>query len=230
MKLAIIGYGRLGRAIGRAWEKAGGEIVAKISSPDSWDANDLDADIAVECTTPNSAVKNLTKCIEAGLPVVTGTTGWLDDLKFIEELAISKKSCVFYATNFSIGVHLTNKMAAQMTKLLKSFDEYSPMITESHHIHKLDKPSGTAITLSEVVKKASDIKHINIDSIREGEIIGTHELIWDSEIDQISLKHHAKSRQGFANGAVKSLFWLFEKNKYGDYGVFTMEHLIDTIS
>lgn len=230
MKLAIIGYGKLGKAIGHAWEKAGGEIVAQISSSDSWNANDLNADIAVECTTPSSAVKNLTKCIEAGLPVVTGTTGWLDDLQIIEDLAKSKKSCVFYATNFSIGVHLTNKMAAQMTQLLKSFDEYSPMITESHHIHKLDKPSGTAITLSEVVKKAGEIENINIDSKREGEIIGTHELIWESEIDQISLKHHAKSRQGFANGAVKSLFWLYEKNKNGDYGVFTMEHLIDTIS
>ena len=153
MKLAIIGYGKLGKAIGHAWEKAGGEIVAQISSSDSWNANDLNADIAVECTTPSSAVKNLTKCIEAGLPVVTGTTGWLDDLQIIEVLAKSKKTCVFYATNFSIGVHLTNKMAAQMTQLLKSFDEYSPMITESHHIHKIDKPSGTAITLSEVVKK-----------------------------------------------------------------------------
>ena len=199
-------------------------------SSDSWNANDLNADIAVECTTPSSAVKNLTKCIEAGLPVVTGTTGWLDDLQIIEDLAKSKKTCVFYATNFSIGVHLTNKMATQMTQLLKSFDEYSPMITESHHIHKLDKPSGTAITLSEVVKKAGEIENINIDSKRAGEIIGTHELIWESEIDQISLKHHAKSRQGFANGAVKSLFWLYEKNKNGDYGVFTMEHLIDTIS
>ena len=230
MKLAIIGYGKLGKAIGHAWEKAGGEIVAQISRSDSWNANDLNADIAVECTTPSSAVKNLTKCIEAGLPVVTGTTGWLDDIQIIEDLAKSKKTCVFYATNFSIGVHLTNKMASQMTQLLKSFDEYSPMITESHHIHKLDKPSGTAITLSEVVKKAGEIENINIDSKREGEIIGTHELIWESEIDQISLKHHAKSRQGFANGAVKSLFWLYEKNKNGDYGVFTMEHLIDTIS
>ena len=230
MKLAIIGYGKLGKAIGHAWEKAGGEIVAQISSSDSWNANDLNADIAVECTTPSSAVKNLTKCIEAGLPVVTGTTGWLDDIQIIEDLAKSKKTCVFYATNFSIGVHLTNKMASQMTQLLKSFDEYSPMITESHHIHKLDKPSGTAITLSEVVKKAGEIENINIDSKREGEIIGTHELIWESEIDQITLKHHAKSRQGFANGAVKSLFWLYEKNKNGDYGVFTMEHLIDTIS
>lgn len=230
MKLAIIGYGKLGKAIGQAWEKAGGEIVAQISSSDSWNANDLNADIAVECTTPSSAVKNLTKCIEAGLPVVTGTTGWLDDIQIIEDLAKSKKTCVFYATNFSIGVHLTNKMASQMTQLLKTFDEYSPMITESHHIHKLDKPSGTAITLSEVVKKAGEIENINIDSIREGKIIGTHELIWESEIDQISLKHHAKSRQGFANGAVKSLFWLYEKNKNGDYGVFTMEHLIDTIS
>lgn len=230
MKLAIIGYGKLGKAIGYAWEKAGGEIVAQISSSDSWNANDLNADIAVECTTPSSAVKNLTKCIEAELPVVTGTTGWLDDLQIIEDLAKSKKACVFYATNFSIGVHISNKIAAQMTQLLKSFDEYSPMITESHHIHKLDKPSGTAITLSEVVKKAGEIENINIDSKREGEIIGTHELIWESEIDQISLKHHAKSRQGFADGAVKSLFWLYEKNKNGDYGVFTMEHLIDTIS
>ena len=230
MKLAIIGYGKLGKAIGKAWEAAGGSITAKISSSDSWDASRLDADIAVECTTPSSAIDNLSKCINAGLPVVTGTTGWLEDLHVIESLANEKKSCVFYATNFSIGVHLTNKIASQMTKLLKSFEEYTPSIIESHHIHKLDKPSGTAITLANVVKSASEIKNMEIDSIREGEIIGNHELNWDSNIDQISLKHHAKSRQGFAIGAVKSLVWLYEKNKNGDYGIFTMEHLIDTIS
>lgn len=230
MKLAIIGYGKLGKVIGEAWEKAGGEIVAKISSKDSWDVASLDADIAVECTTPSSAVQNLVKCIEGGLPVVTGTTGWLDELPKIEALAKENKTSVFYATNFSIGVHLTNKIASQMTKILKSFDEYTPSITESHHIHKLDKPSGTAITLSEVVKRSGQINSLDVESVREGEIIGIHELIWDSEIDQISLKHNAKSRLGFAQGAVKSLFWLHEKNKNGDCGVFTMENLIDTIS
>ena len=230
MKLAIIGYGKLGRAIGEAWEKSGGEIIAKITSKDTWDANTLGADVVIECTAPSSAVANITKCIKANIPVVTGTTGWHNELAAIESLAAENNAAVFYATNFSIGVHLTNKIAAQMTNIMKSFEQYTPSITESHHIHKLDKPSGTAITLSDVAKDAGAPSDMQIDSIREGEIIGIHELIWDSKIDQISLKHNAKSRLGFAEGAVQSAVWLYNKKLSGDSGVFTMENLIDEIS
>lgn len=230
MKLAIIGYGKLGKAIGEAWLRSGGEIVAKITSKDEWDVSELGADVVVECTAPASAVANIERCVKAGVPVVTGTTGWLEELPRIERLAAEHDACVFYATNFSIGVHLTNKIAAQMTNILKSFEQYTPSITESHHIHKLDKPSGTAITLANVIKEAGAPENLDVESIREGEIIGTHELIWDSEIDTISLKHDAKNRLGFAEGAVKSLMWLHKKNQDGDSGVFTMNELINDLS
>ena len=230
MRLAIIGHGRLGSAVGRAWDEKGNEVSTKITSKDSWEAKSLDCDIALESTVPSSAADNIIALLKAGVPVVVGSTGWHQRLDEIEEVVKETKGLVFHATNFSIGVHLLNKFASDMAQTMKSFKEYSPSILESHHIHKLDKPSGTAITLAEKVKQSGEYENFNVDSLREGEIIGTHELTWDSEIDYISIKHFAKNRKGFAMGAVKAALWILELKSKGVSGIFTMDDMIKKIT
>ena len=148
----------------------------------------------------------------------------------VEEAIKKNNGQLFHATNFSIGVHLLNVFSAHIAQTLSAFEEYSPSIVESHHIHKLDKPSGTAITLSNKVQAAGNISNIPVDSIREGEMIGTHELTFDSEIDSISIKHVAKNRRGFALGAVKASFWLLEQKSEGRSGIFTMDDMINDLT
>jgi len=229
MRLAIIGYGRLGKAVGEAWENAGGEVVARITSTDSWTPSELDCDVVFESTNPEGAAENVLGCLKAGLPVVVGTTGWHSRMQEVESLVEENEGLLFHATNFSIGVHLLNNFARAMSETMSSFEEYSPSIEESHHIHKLDKPSGTAITLADKVKNAGGYAEISIDSIREGEMIGAHELVWDSDIDRISIKHEAKNRSGFSLGAVKASNWLLEQKSNGVSGVFTMDDMIKKI-
>lgn len=226
MKLAIIGYGKLGKAVGAAWEEAGGIVTDTITSSNKWKASELDCDVVLESSTPDSATGNILECINCGLPVVVGSTGWHKNLAQVEEAIEQIHGQLFHATNFSIGVHLLNAFSAHMASTLRSFENYKPAIVESHHIHKLDKPSGTALTLSEKVSDASRISNIEINSIREGEIIGTHELVWDSEIDSISIKHEAKNRKGFALGAVQASKWIIEQKSKGRTGVFTMDDMI----
>ena len=226
MKLAIIGYGRLGKAVGEAWENAGGQVTHRITSKDSWSADGLDCDFVVESSTPRSASKNIISCVEAGLPVIVGSTGWHSDLALIENLVKEKNGIVFHATNFSIGVHLLNLFASIMSNTMAAFNNYTPSIEESHHVHKLDKPSGTAITLADKVKIAGGYSDLVVESVREGEIIGIHELKWDSDIDSISIKHEAKNRLGFALGAVRAANWTLEQKSKGVSGVFTMDNMI----
>ena len=226
MKLAIIGYGRLGKAVGEAWENAGGQVTQRITSKDSWNADSLDCDFVLESSTPKSASKNIASCVEGGLPVIVGTTGWHSDLALIEKLVEVKNGIVFHATNFSIGVHLLNSFASKISKTMAAFNNYTPSIEESHHIHKLDKPSGTAITLANKVEIAGGYSDLVVESVREGEIIGIHELKWDSDIDSISIKHEAKNRLGFALGAVRAANWTIEQKSKGVSGVFTMDDMI----
>lgn len=226
MRLAIIGFGKLGKAVGSAWEDAGGSVSDKINSISEWKATDLKCDVALECSTPNSAVDNMVQCINAGIPVVVGSTGWYQKIDVVEKAVNSNNGLVFHATNFSIGVYLLNLFSSQMAKTLNSFKEYSPSIEEAHHIHKIDKPSGTAITLRNKVGESFGSDSIPINSIREGKIIGTHELVWDSEIDQISIKHEAKNRKGFALGAVKASKWILDQKSKNVSGIFTMDDMI----
>ncbi len=226
MRLAIIGFGKLGKAVGSAWEDAGGVISDKINSSSTWSATDLTCDVALECSTPDSAVDNIIQCINAGIPVVVGSTGWHHKMDLVEKAVNSKNGLIFHATNFSIGVYLLNLFASQMAKTLNSFAEYSPSIEEAHHIHKVDKPSGTAITLKNKVSENFGPNDIPINSIREGEIIGTHELVWGSEIDKISIKHEAKNRKGFAIGAVKVSKWVLNQKSKNVSGIFTMDDMI----
>ncbi|MBM72214.1 MAG: 4-hydroxy-tetrahydrodipicolinate reductase [Crocinitomicaceae bacterium] len=226
MKLAIIGYGKLGKAVGSAWEEDGGIVTDTITSSSKWKASELDCDVVLESSTPDSATRNILACINCGLPVVVGSTGWYKDLAKVEEAIQQTHGQLFHATNFSIGVHLLNVFSTQMASTLRSFKNYKPAIVESHHIHKLDKPSGTALTLSEKISDVSGISKIKIDSIREEEIIGIHELVWNSEMDSISIKHEAKNRKGFALGAVQAAKWIVEQKSKGRTSVFTMDDMI----
>jgi len=226
MKLAIIGYGKMGQAVAKVALDNGWSIVAKVKRSDAWDPKDWGADIVFESTSPESAVDNALRCIKAGLPVVIGTTGWHHRMPELEQSG----GLVFYATNFSIGIHLMNNVSKYMTRVMTHFPEYHVSIKEEHHLQKLDSPSGTALTLSEVVKaeavKAEGLeKEIEISASRKDDVVGMHELCWVSEVDELVLRHKAISRQGFALGAFQALNWLPEK----DSGVFTMNDMITEI-
>jgi 4-hydroxy-tetrahydrodipicolinate reductase len=221
MKLAIIGYGKMGQAVAKVALDSGWSIVAKVKNGDEWDPNDWGADIVFESSSPGSAVDNSMRCIKAGLPVVIGTTGWHSRLPELEHSG----GLVFYATNFSLGIHLMNNISKYMTRVMTQFSEYNVSIKEEHHTQKLDLPSGTALTLSEVVEAEGVEKEIEISASRKDNVVGSHELCWVSEVDELVLRHKAISRQGFALGAFQALNWLLEK----DRGVFTMNDMITEI-
>jgi len=221
MKLAIIGYGKMGQAVAKVALENGWSIVAKVKKDDAWDPEDWGADIVFESTRPESAVDNALRCVQAGLPVVIGTTGWHLRLPELE----NSGGVIFYATNFSIGIHLLNHISKYMTRVMTKFSDYTVSIKEEHHKQKLDSPSGTALTLSEVVKAEGVDKEIEISASRKDDIIGMHKLCWDSNVDKLVLQHVAISRRGFALGAFRALNWLLEK----DSGVYTMNDLMSEI-
>jgi 4-hydroxy-tetrahydrodipicolinate reductase len=221
MKLAIIGYGKMGQAVAKVALDSGWSIVAKVEKGNDWNPNDWGADIVFESTSPGCAVDNTLRCIKAGLPVVIATTGWHSRLSELEHSG----GIVFYATNFSIGIHLMNHISKYMTRVMTQFAEYNVSIQEEHHTQKLDSPSGTALTLSEVVKAEGVEREIKISASRKDDVVGIHELCWVSEVDELVLRHKAISRQGFALGAFQALNWLLEKGS----GVYTMNDMITEI-
>ncbi len=170
--------------------------------------------MAIEFTVPSTALSNYMKCFEANVPVVSGTTGWLDRMDEVKEKCEKEGKTFFYASNYSIGVNIFFAVNSYLAKIMNNFPSYNVRMTETHHIHKLDAPSGTAITLAEGILEQVDRKEcwvleteekptdLAIHAIREGEVPGIHEIIYDSEADYISIKHDAKSRAGFALGAV----------------------------
>ena len=217
MKIALIGYGKMGKAIEQIAISRGHEIVSiiDINNPDGFTSDAFkSANVAIEFTTPSTAFNNYLKAFEAGVPVVSGTTGWLDKLDNIKELCQKEGKTFFYASNFSIGVNIFFALNKHLAKIMNNFPAYDIKLTETHHIHKLDAPSGTAITLAEgilenierkdrwTLEKEEQTTDLPIYAIREGEVPGIHEVVYDSEVDYISIKHDAKSRQGFALGAV----------------------------
>lgn len=234
MKIAIIGYGKLGKAVAEIAAEKGWTVVAKVNKGENWDPLSWGADVAFESSAPDCAVDNALKCLAIGLPVVIGTTGWHDRMAEVEVAAKENKSLVFHATNFSLGVHLLNQISSYMTRVMMQFPEYTASIQETHHTQKLDSPSGTAITLSNVVDKvrnttAETTPEILIDSYREGNVIGIHELVWKSEVDVLALRHDAISRRGFALGAFNAAVWVVERRNENLNGVFTMNDLISEI-
>jgi 4-hydroxy-tetrahydrodipicolinate reductase len=235
MNIALIGYGKMGKEIEAIAVKRKHKIVLHVEkdNADLVTENDLKkADVAIEFTTPHTVVDNIKKCIGAGLPVVVGTTGWYEHFAEVEKLCLQKKSALFYATNFSVGVNLFFKVNKYLAALMNKYEEYDVSMEEIHHIHKLDKPSGTAITLADQIidnlgrkkKWSLDEKSrdtLFIKDVREGEVPGTHIIKYHSEVDDIEIMHKAHNRKGFALGAVIAAEFLAGKK-----GIYTMDDII----
>lgn len=217
MNIALIGYGKMGHIIEEIAISRGHQIVSIIDIDNKADMDSdafRSADVAIEFTRPESAIENIFKCFEVGVPVVVGTTGWLDKLEEVKAEMKKKNGTLFWASNFSVGVNIFNAANKFLAKIMNDYDVYNVSMTEIHHIHKLDAPSGTAITLAEGIMENLDRKKswkldteessedIAIKAVREGEVPGTHIVTYDSEVDTITFSHEAKSRRGFALGAV----------------------------
>jgi 4-hydroxy-tetrahydrodipicolinate reductase len=236
MNFALIGYGKMGKEIEQIAVSRGHSVVLKI---DVNNQNDLTienlslADVAIEFTTPASATRNYNLCFEAGVPVVSGTTGWLDQKKKVEEACLAKHGCFFYASNFSLGVNLFFELNKVLARMMKPYPQYDISMTEIHHTQKLDAPSGTAITLAEGIiaengtKKSWTIhgqnskEELHIESIRKDPYPGLHSVKYDSEIDYLEITHNAYNRKGLALGAV-----LAAEFCNGKKGIFTMSDLL----
>jgi 4-hydroxy-tetrahydrodipicolinate reductase len=207
MKIAIIGYGKMGHMIEEVALSRGHEIVATIDAGDAFELNG--ADVAIEFTTPATAEANIRAAWAQGVPVVCGSTGWNAAALMDEDRRIHDKQMLVWSSNYSVGVNIFFELNKLLAQKMKDQPQYTPSITETHHIHKLDKPSGTAKTLSNDIMSAAKplngdatLNDVPIESIREGEVPGTHEVKWDSEEDTIVITHIAKGRRGFALGAV----------------------------
>ena len=220
MKIALIGYGKMGHIIESIARERGHEIVSIIdqNNLDEFESNAFaSADVAIEFTTPQTAADNILRAWKAGVPIVCGTTGW--NIDAMRQEAIEREDDgigLMWSSNYSIGVNILFALNKQLAKFMEAYPDYTPHMTEVHHIHKLDAPSGTAKTLQESI--GDDRLAIkDIESIREGEVAGIHTVIWDSEIDTISISHSAKSRKGFALGAVIAAEWMKGKTGWHDF-------------
>ena len=202
MKIAIIGYGKMGHMIEELALSRGHEIVARIDAGDAFELNG--AEVAIEFTTPATAKDNILRAGAQGVPVVCGSTGWDAASLMEEDKRLHERPMLIWKSNFSVGVNIFFELNKWLAETMSGQPQYTPSITETHHIHKLDKPSGTAKTLAEAIMANGRLANgeCPIESIREGEVPGTHEVKWDSEEDTIVITHIAKGRRGFALGAV----------------------------
>ena len=240
MKIALIGYGKMGHEIEKIALQRGHEIVCTIDINENDKFNSPEfksADVAIEFTSPDSALQNYRSAFAANVPVVSGTTGWLEHLGEIKQACKTDGKTFFYASNFSLGVNIFFALNNYLAKIMNQFPDYDVRMEETHHIHKLDAPSGTAITLAEGILDNLDRKkswlldetknenELQIKALREGEAPGLHTVIYESEADSIRITHDAKSRKGFALGAV--LAAEFTKDKKGFLGMKDMLKLDD---
>lgn len=248
MKIALIGYGKMGKAIEKIALSRGHEIVCKIDIDNQDDMDSplfASADVAIEFTTPATAVANYKRAFAQGVPVVSGSTGWLESMLEIKAMCDRGEATFFWTSNFSLGVNIFFAINRYLAAMMSGFPQYHPSMTEIHHIHKLDHPSGTAITLAEgIIAKDNLIKSwsedddaadvLRIDHVREGEVPGTHIIKWDSEVDTITIEHCAKSREGFALGAVIAAEWTAGKSGFLTmdqlmHGLIADSHLLDLV-
>ena len=231
MKIALLGYGKMGKTIEQIATQRGHEIVLKIDNPQT-DYDITLADIAIEFSTPQSAYQNITHSLSQGVPVVAGTTGWLAHYDEAVKVCEEHHTAFLYASNFSVGVNIFFALNKTLAKLMAPQHNYNVYIEEIHHTQKLDAPSGTAITLAEGIiaetdKTAwqlgatADEKTIPIEAKRIGTTPGTHIITYESEVDTIEIKHTAHNRTGFALGAVIAAEWLVNKK-----GVHTMQEVL----
>ncbi|MPT32825.1 MAG: 4-hydroxy-tetrahydrodipicolinate reductase [Chryseobacterium sp.] len=230
MKIALVGYGKMGKIIDEIAQSRGHEIVARLKeTPTTESLNN--ADVVIEFSNPEAAFENIKVCLENNIPVICGTTGWLDKKTEIEKVTLENNSAFLYGSNFSLGVNLFFALNEKLAKLMSNVNEYTCQLEEIHHIHKLDAPSGTAISIAEGIIENSKYeawkldetkdKELGIFAIREDEVPGTHSVFYRSEVDEIEIKHTAFNRNGFALGAVIASEWIIDKK-----GIFSMKDVL----
>lgn len=220
MNIAILGNGRMGKRISELAIERGHKIVATSSSQNPTNTLDLNsADVAIDFSIPSTAFENISYAINSGVPVISGTTGWLDKLKDIEDLCLTKEGAFLYASNFSLGVNIFFELNKKLAKMMKPHN-YESKIHEIHHTKKLDSPSGTAITLGEDIDNILTEK-TPITADRIADVPGTHIISYNSAVDEIEIKHTAKNRDGFAMGAIIAAEWIVGKK-----GIFNMQDVL----
>jgi 4-hydroxy-tetrahydrodipicolinate reductase len=232
MKIALLGYGKMGKVIERIALERGHEIVLKKSSSTTFEGL-KNADVAIDFSIPDCAVENISQCLNNGIPVISGTTGWLEHYDKMVALCNEKQGAFIYGSNFSLGVNLFFELNDYLAKMMSKFNQYNVSMEEIHHTQKLDKPSGTAISLANGIISNTDSKNswsienpkseeVFIDVKRIENVPGTHSIFYKSEVDTIEIKHTAHNRDGFALGSVIAAEWLIGKK-----GVFTMKDVLD---
>ncbi len=232
MKIGLFGYGKMGRMIEAIALDRGHQITARIDVDNRSEIDFSQIDLAIDFSVPEAAVSNIRTALEHGIPVVSGTTGWLDQYQEIVDYCQERKGSFLYASNFSLGVNLFFALNSRLAQMIGSQKQYKVSIEEIHHTQKLDAPSGTAISLAEGIIGETDYKNwtvgeakaseIPITSRRIGDNAGTHIIDYDGPVDQIRIQHTAHSRQGFAEGAVIAAEWLLDKK-----GVFNMQDVLN---
>lgn len=246
MKIALLGYGKMGKAIEKIALAKGHDIVYKVSLENAFDFMPIsleNVDVAIDFSMPDAAVENILKCFEAKVPIVVGTTGWYDQFDAIKEKCLTENQSMVYSTNFSIGVNIFYKLNKVLAKIMAEQDDYDVMIEEIHHTQKIDHPSGTALSLAAHILAESKLKNsykgrlvidenapsqslksneLLIESKRVGDVTGDHFVKYESVIDTIEIRHMAKSRYGFAKGAVLAAEWVIGKK-----GIFTMDDILN---
>lgn len=231
MKIALLGYGKMGRMIEKIALSRGHEIIAKIDINSK--ATDIsNADVAIDFSIPDAAFDNISLCLKSGVPVISGTTGWLDKYPQAVALCNEHKGAFIYASNYSLGVNIFFQINEYLAKIMNNHPQYNISMEEIHHTQKLDAPSGTAITLAEGIINNTDKtawtldnpgeNEIQIDAKRIDDVPGTHSVSYQSEVDSIEMTHTAKSREGFALGAVVAAEWIIGKS-----GIFTMKDVLN---
>ena len=236
MKIALLGYGKMGKTIEGIAEDRGHEVVLKVSDDiESYDLKGSEIDVAIDFSVPKAAFKNITTCFKNKIPVVSGTTGWLDDYEKARKICQDENSAFIYASNFSLGVNVFFELNKKLAGMMQGLEDYAVDIEEIHHVQKLDAPSGTAITLAQqILEENSRLKGWQLDDADEDEIPiyakreenvpGTHTVSYESSIDKIEITHTAKSREGFALGAVVAAEYLKDKQ-----GIFTMKDVLSDL-
>ncbi|MBD5203134.1 MAG: 4-hydroxy-tetrahydrodipicolinate reductase [Bacteroides sp.] len=239
MKTALIGYGKMGKAIERFLTQRGHEIVCVVEAGEEWKFSTDEfrsAEAAIEFTCPAAAARNIMLAAEAGVPVVCGSTGWYDRRQEVDDFVTAHDGALLAATNFSIGVNVMMELNRRLAAMMSSLPQYTPSLSETHHIHKLDHPSGTAITLLEQIMHEDPLYTawsedeaaagvIPVECERRGEVPGIHTVTWTSDVDSISITHDARSRDGFALGAVMAAEWIA-----GRKGIFTITQMLRSLN
>jgi 4-hydroxy-tetrahydrodipicolinate reductase len=230
MKIALLGYGKMGKVIEKVAEQRGHQIVLRKDNTTSFDGLEL-ADVAIDFSVPTSAVENISACFDRLVPVVCGTTGWLNDYNKVVDLCQEKQAAFLYGSNFSLGVNLFFELNRKLAQLMLPHEQYKVSMEEIHHTQKLDAPSGTAISLANDIIANSNYSSWTLSDAKDNEIAisakrienvpGTHSVFYDSAVDQIEIKHTALSREGFALGSVLAAEWIIGKK-----GVFSMKDVL----